>query len=158
MYAQMHDGAVPDKDETPMVTLTKGEIIAQVVGIGSAVEQDYWRMQLTYSDRKMAVKDFAKTFLDVETTRLEVLKNEGESARYQQLTNYMASLHYPLPAGEKKMFWDEVTKARGVAGAAPFIDKQTKLRADILQSSFEMKDVVNTRSRDLTEHQPLEVK
>lgn len=157
LYAQMHDGSVPDKEGNPMVTITKGEIIAQAIGIGSSVEQDYWRLQIGYSERKKAVKEFVKSYLDAENTRLEVLKNEGESKRYNDLTNFMASLHYALPAGEKQLFWDEVTKERGTAAAAPFIDKQTKLRADILRSNFELKDVVNTRSRDLTEHAPMEV-
>lgn len=157
-YAQMHEGKVLDKHGDPMVTLTTGEIIAQSIGFGSAAEQEFWNLNLSYSERKKAIKDLTKEYLRVEDTRLEVLKNEGESTRYKALTDFMSSMHSPLPAGDRDMFFHEVNKLRGAAAAAPFIDKQTKMRTELLEGMYTIKDQVTTRSRGLSEHKPVENK
>jgi hypothetical protein len=156
-YAQLHDGAMVDKTGTSQFTLTRGEIIAQAIGIGSSVEQDYWRLNVSLSERRKAVKEFAKTYNEIETIRLDVLKNEGESARYQVLTDYMVSLHSELPSGEREYFWELVTSPKGEEANAPYIDKQTKMRAEYLQGMWSVKDTLNTRSRALSEHKPLEI-
>lgn len=157
-YAQLHEGALPDKEGTAMATLTKGEIIAQAIGIGSSVEQDYWRLRLGIKERRKAVEEFAKAYLDTEKVSLEVLKNEGESVRYKTLTNYMTTLHSELPSGERELFWDIVKKPRGVEKTAPFIDQQTQIRAEHLDGSWNVKDYLSTRSRGLTDLKPVENK
>lgn len=157
-YAQLHDGQLVSKDNTVQVTLSKPEIIAQAIGIGSSAYEEYWRLKLSISERRKAIQEFAKTYLEVEKTSLEVLKNEGESKRYKALTDYMTTLHSPLPSGERDYFWQLVKKPTGVYATAPFIDAQTKIRAEYLEGSWNLKDVVTTRSRGLTESKPLENK
>jgi hypothetical protein len=153
----LHEGALPDKEGTARVTLTKGEIIALAFfGIGSSVEQDYWRLKLGLKERRKAVEEFAKAFLATEKVSLEVLKNEGESERYKTLVNYMTTLHSELPSGERELFWDIVKKPSGVEKTAPFIDEQTKTRAEYLDGSWNVKDYMSTRSRGLTDLKPLE--
>jgi hypothetical protein len=157
-YAQLHDGQLVSKDNTVQVTLSKPEIIAQAVGLGSAAYEEYWRLKLSISDRRKAIKEFAQTYLETEKIALDVLKNEGESKRYKALTDYMTTLHTPLPAGEREYFWSLVNKPTGVYATAPFIDAQTKNRAEYLEGSWNVKDVPTTRSRGLTESKPLENK
>lgn len=157
-YAALHDGGVVDKEGTSQFTLTKGEIVAQALGMHASVKEDFWRVNLSLSERRQAVKDYAKTYMDTEKVSLEVLKNEGDSKRYRTLTDYMTTLHSKLPAGEREYFWQLITKPTGPAATAPFIDKQTKIRADYLEGSWTLKDVATTRSRALTESKPLESK
>ena len=157
-YAQLHDGQLVSKDNTVQVTLSKPEIIAQAIGIGSAAYEEYWRLKLSISDRRKAIKEFAQTYIETEKVALDVLKNEGESKRYKALTDYMTTLHTPLPAGEREYFWSLVKKPTGVYATAPFIDDQTKTRAEYLEGSWNIKDVPTTRLRGLIEFKPLENK
>ena len=157
-YAQLHDGQLVSKDNTVMVTLSKPEVIAQAIGIGSSAYEEYWRLKLSISDRRKAIQEFAKTYLETEKISLDVLKNEGESKRYKALTDYMTTLHTPLPAGEREYFWQLVKKPTGVYATAPYIDNQTKTRAEYLEGSWNIKDVPTSRSRGLTESKPLENK
>lgn len=144
-YAQLHHGQIPNKEGKPIVTITKPEIIAQWFGIGSASEQDYWRLKLTIADRRSSVKKFAEEYIKVYDTSIQELSRNGNSARYQTLVNFMSTLHSPLPYGESKEFWDIVSKARGQAAVSPFVDEQTKIRADYLNGTWVMKDVITTR-------------
>jgi hypothetical protein len=157
-YAATHDGGVIDKQGTTQYTITNGEIIAQAIGMHSSVKEDFWRANLTISERRQAIKDFAKTYLDTEKVALNVLKDEGDSARYRTLTTYMTTLHSKLPAGEREEFWRLVQRPAGAAATAPFIDKQTQIRAEYLWGNWNLKDVATTRSRNLTEHTPIEGK
>ena len=157
-YAQMHEGAIPNKEENRIVTLTKPEIISQAIGIGSSVEQDYWRLKLTLSERRKAVQEFAKSYIELENVRLNELTKNGRTDRYETLTNYMTTLHSPLPPGETEYFWSLVNKPTGVFAAAPFKDQQTKMRADYLWGNWVLKDVMTTRSNSLVDVQGKETK
>ena len=157
-YAHLHEGQLPDKEGTAMITMTKGEMIGQFFGIGPSVEQDYWRLRLGIKARREAVEEFAKSFLDTEKVALEVLKNEGDSVRYKQLSAYMSSLHSNLPSGERDFFFALITKDKGAAATAPFKDTQTKIRAEYLQGNWDVKDYLSTRRGALTDVKPPENK
>jgi len=157
-YAYMHEGQLPDKQGTAMVTMTKGEMIGQFFGMGPSVEQDYWRLRLGIKERRKAVEEFAKSFMDTEKVALEVLKNEGDTARYKQLTSYMTSLHSELPSGERDYFFSLIQKNVGAAATAPFKDTQTKIRAEYLEGNWNVKDYLSTRRGALTDVKPPENK
>lgn len=158
MYAQMHEGAIPSKDEHNIVTITRPEMIAQAIGLGSAAEQDYWRLKLSLADRKKAVQEFAETYVKLESVRLKELTENGMSARYETLSNYMTTLHSPLPSGERDYFWSLVQKPTGVFSAGLLRDEQTKLRADYMWGNWVLKDVITTRTRSLQDVQGKETK
>jgi len=157
-YAQLHEGSLPNKEQLPIVKLSNPEIIAQAIGLGSSVEQDYWQLKLNLAERRKAVQEFAKTYIDLQEVSLKELTANGNSERYKTLTNYMTTLHSPLPSGEMDYFWSLVKKPKGVAAVAPFADAETKMRAEYLRGNWVLKDVVTTRSGAIVDVQGKENK
>jgi hypothetical protein len=157
-YAQLHEGSLPNKEQLPIVKLTNPEIIAQAFGIGSSSEQDYWQLKLNLAERRKAVQEFAKTYIDLQEVSLKELTANGNSERYKTLTNYMTTLHSPLPSGERDYFWSLVKKPKGVAAVAPFGDAETKMRAEYLRGNWVLKDVITTRSGAIVDVQGKENK
>jgi hypothetical protein len=158
LYAQSHEGSLPNKDMLPIVKITPAETIAQAIGIGSSVEQDYWRLKLNLADRRRAIQDFAKSYTELQEVSLKELTVRGNSDRYKTLTDFMTTLHSPLTSGEREYFWSLVNKDKGVMAVAPFADAQTKMRAEYLRGNWVLKDVMTTRSGAIVDVQGKENK
>lgn len=158
LYAQTHEGSLPNKDMLPIVKITPAETIAQAIGMGSSVEQDYWRLKLNLADRRKAIQEFAKSYIELQEVSLKELTTNGNSERYKTLTNFMTTLHSPLPSGERDYFWSIVNKDRGVMAVAPFADNLTKMRAEYLRNNWVLKDVMTTRSGAIVDVQGKENK
>jgi len=122
-YVAMQNGnKIMDEYGIPLARLSGPEVFFQALGIGSAVEADYYRNRRNHSEMTRTIKELADTWVQARIQYNQALI-DGDQSRADKINAFMAAIA-PTNAGHRKIFDDQV-KARS-SWPHPWGDKLNK--------------------------------
>jgi hypothetical protein len=153
IYAWNNDGKLVSKQGVVVGHASAMEIVAQAVGMPPAEQYDYWRYMMNKRDLDKSVREFAKTYVEVDEKRLAIIeKNNYQSndlvLKYDQA---LAAIMKGVPPGLYSDFHKErmkiISRKVDSTGVPALVSKHIEL----IDRGLKLKDTPFTKGYGVEE-------